>query len=101
VASVCIGAAAGLLLIPALLLCQHAAPHEDVGAATSFMVLMRNFGGAAGAAVTAVLLADSGVSLAFGALVVVALLAFVPALLLPSPRDERRLLAARDGSLRG
>lgn len=101
VASVCIGASAGLILIPALLLCQHAAPHEDVGAATSFMVLMRNFGGAAGAAVTAVLLADSGISLAFGALVVVALLALVPALLLPSPRDERRLLAARDGSLRG
>lgn len=101
VASVCIGAAAGLVLIPVLLLCQHAAPHEDVGAATSFMVLMRNFGGAAGAAVTAVLLADSGISLAFGALVAVALLALVPALLLPSPRDERQLLAARDGSLRG
>ena len=101
VASVCIGAAAGLVLIPVLLLCQHAAPHEDVGAATSFMVLMRNFGGAAGAAVTAVLLADSGISLAFGALVAVALLALVPALLLPSARDERQLLAARDGSLRG
>jgi MFS family permease len=101
VASVCIGAAAGLVLIPVLLLCQHAAPHEDVGAATSFMVLMRNFGGAAGAAVTAVLLADSGISLAFGALIAVALLALVPALLLPSPRDERQLLAARDGSLRG
>jgi MFS family permease len=101
VASVCIGAAAGLVLIPVLLLCQHAAPLEDVGAATSFMVLMRNFGGAAGAAVTAVLLADSGISLAFGALIAVALLALVPALLLPSPRDERQLLAARDGSLRG
>lgn len=101
VASVCIGAAAGLVLIPVLLLCQHAAPHEDVGAATSLMVLMRNFGGAAGAAVTAVLLSDSGVNVAFAALAVVALLAVVPAMLLPSPREERQLLGARDESLRG
>ena len=95
VSSVFIGAAAGLILIPALLLCQHAAPREDVGAATSFMVLMRNFGGAAGAAVTAVLLIDSGVPVAFGMLVTVALLALVPALLLPSPTREREHLAAR------
>lgn len=96
VSSLFIGAAAGLILIPALLLCQHAAPHDDVGAATSFMVLMRNFGGAAGAAITAVLLVDFGVRVAFGTLAVVALLALLPALLLPSPGRERQLLAARD-----
>lgn len=95
VSSVFVGAAAGLILIPALLLCQHAAPREDVGAATSFMVLMRNFGGAAGAAVTAVLLVDSGVRMAFGMLAIVALLALVPALLLPSPSRERVELASR------
>ena len=76
--------------------CQHAAPHEDVGAATSFMVLMRNFGGAAGAAVTAVLLADYGVRTAFGVLSVVAIAALLPSLLLPSPTRERAMLAARD-----
>ena len=99
--SVCIGAAAGLVLIPVLLLCQHAAPAEDVGAATSFMVLMRNFGGAAGAAVVAVFLTESGVGLAFGVLTVVALLALVPALLLPSPRAERKLLSVRDDAQHG
>ena len=96
VSSVFIGASAGLILIPALLLCQHAAPHEDVGAATSFMVLMRNFGGAAGAAVTAVLLADYGVRTAFGVLSVVAIAALLPSLLLPSPTRERSMLTARD-----
>ena len=96
VSSLCIGAAAGLILIPALLLCQHAAPREDVGAATSFMVLMRNFGGAAGAALTAVLLVDFGVRTAFGMLAIVALLAIIPALLLPAPGRERDVLAARD-----
>ncbi|MFM7212545.1 MAG: MFS transporter [Actinomycetota bacterium] len=96
VSSLFIGAAAGLILIPALLLCQHAAPHEDVGAATSFMVLMRNFGGAAGAAITAVLLVDFSVRTAFGALAIVALLALLPAFLLPSHGTERQLLAVRD-----
>ena len=98
VASVLVGIAAGLILIPTLLLCQHAAPSEDVGAATSFAVLMRNFGGAAGAAVTAVLLADGGVTAAFGALALVAAVALVPALLLPSAGSEKRLLAARDAA---
>lgn len=101
VSSVLIGTAAGLILIPALLLCQHAAPLEDVGAATSFMVLMRNFGGAAGAAVTAVLLTGSGVPLAFGVLAVVALAALLPALMLPSPSGERAMLASRDGLAHG
>ncbi|MFM8883250.1 MAG: MFS transporter [Solirubrobacterales bacterium] len=100
-ASVLVGTAAGLILIPALLLCQHAAPHEDVGAATSFMVLMRNFGGAAGAALTAVLLADEGIRVAFGTLAVIALLALLPALLLPSPSGERRLLKVRDSRAGG
>ena len=87
-ASVLVGASAGLILIPALLLCQHAAPAEDVGAATSFMVLMRNFGGAAGAALIAVLLVDAGVNVAFGTMAVVALLALIPALSLPSLAKE-------------
>jgi len=96
--SVLVGASAGLILIPALLLIQHAAPRDDVGAATSFMILMRNFGGAAGAAVVAVLLQDGGVTLAFGVLAVVAAAAILPALLLPSREGERRLIATANGS---
>jgi MFS family permease len=92
--SVLVGTSAGLVLIPVLLLSQHAAPRADVGAATSFMVLMRNFGGAAGAAVVAVLLEDGGTTLAFGVLAIVAAAAIVPALLLPSPSRERRILEA-------
>jgi MFS family permease len=98
VASALMGASAGLILIPALLLCQHAAPSNDVGAATSFMVLMRNFGGAAGAALTAVLLVDAGVGVAFGTLAVIAALALAPAFLLPSLSGERRMLAELDGA---
>jgi Flp pilus assembly protein TadB len=55
------------------------------------MILMRNFGGAAGAAVVAVLLVDGGVTLAFGVLAIVAAAALLPALLLPSREAERRL----------
>lgn len=95
-ASVLVGTSAGLILIPALLLSQHAAPHGDVGAATSFMVLMRNFGGAAGAAIVAVLLEGGGATLAFGVVAVVAATAILPALLLPSPDSERRTLAANE-----
>lgn len=84
-----IGAAAGLLLIPVLLLAQHVAPKEDVGAATSFMVLMRNFGGAAGAAVIGVLLVSDGVRPAFTVLFVVGLGALAFAMLLPSASDEK------------
>jgi len=94
--SLMVGASAGLILIPALLLSQHAAPRTDVGAATSFMLLMRNFGGAAGAAIVAVLLEDGGVTLAFGVLAAIAAAALLPALLLPSPFEERRMLAAVD-----
>ena len=95
-ASVLVGTSAGLILIPALLLSQHAAPHGDVGAATSFMVLMRNFGGAAGAAIVAVLLEGGGATLAFGVVAVVAAAAILPALLLPSPDSERGILAANE-----
>ncbi len=96
--SVLVGAAAGLILIPALLLIQHAAPHDDVGAATSFMILMRNFGGAAGAAVVAVLLEDGGVTMAFGVLAIIAAAAILPALLLPSRSAEKRVIAAVNGT---
>lgn len=83
-ASVLTGAAAGFILIPLLLLCQHSAPSADIGAATSFMVLMRNFGGAAGAAAVAVLLADFGTTVSFTVLAVIVASALIPALLLPA-----------------
>ena len=100
-ASVLVGTAAGLVLIPLLLLGQHAAARDDVGASTSFMVLTRNFGGAIGAAGMAVLLADLGVTMAFTVLAVVVAAAIVPALLLPSPRAEHAILARRDGVVGG
>ena len=100
-ASLVTGIAAGLALIPLLLLGQHVAPRDDVGAATSLMVLMRNFGGAAGAAVVGVLLADLGVAQTFELVAFVALAALLPALLLPSRGAERSLLAARDGQVHG
>lgn len=100
-ASLLMGAAAGLVLIPVLLLCQHAAPREDVGAATSLMVLMRNFGGAAGAAITAVVLFGDGISSAFTVLAIVALMALVPSLMLPGRAKERALLGTWDGATRG
>jgi predicted MFS family arabinose efflux permease len=100
-ASVLVGTAAGLVLIPLLLLGQHAAARDDVGASTSFMVLTRNFGGAIGAAGMAVLLADLGVNMAFTVLAVVVAAAIIPALLLPSPRAEHAMLARRDGVVGG
>lgn len=83
-ASTLVGAAAGFVLIPTLLATQHAVERSDVGAATSMMVLARNFGGAAGAALTAVLLAASGTRETFLVLAAVALLALLPAFRLPS-----------------
>lgn len=99
VASVLAGAAAGCVLIPLLLLCQRAAPGQDVGAATSLMALMRNFGGAAGAAVTAVVLADRGVAAAFGVLLAVSLAAVIPATALPAIRDGRQLERLRGDTM--
>lgn len=82
-ASVLIGAAAGFVLIPALLAIQHVMAKADVGAATSMLVLTRNFGGAAGATLTGVLLAGVGVRETFLILTVITIAALVPALALP------------------
>lgn len=82
-ASTLIGAAAGFVLIPTLLAVQHAVAKADVGAATSMMVLARNFGGAAGAALTAVLLADLGAQGTFMVLASLALIALAPTMRLP------------------
>jgi len=84
VASTLIGAAAGFVLIPTLLATQHAVARADVGAATSMMVLSRNFGGAVGAALTAVLIAGLTVQGAFAILAAVAAAALLPGLRLPS-----------------
>jgi len=100
-ASVLAGLSAGLILLPLLLLGQHAAPRDDVGAATSFFVLTRNFGGAAGASVVGVLLVTHEVQSTFAVVAFVGLAALLPALLLPSRGAERALLAARDGQVHG
>lgn len=88
IASMLVGAAAGLALIPAMLLAQHAAPAEDIGSATSTMVLLRNFGGALGVAVTAVVFAGFGLSTAMWMLAGVAIVALVPFLVMPRHRVD-------------
>ncbi len=95
-ASTLVGAAAGLALIPTLLLAQHAAPSDEVGAATSLLVLLRNFGGALGVAVVAVLLADVGRPTTFWMLAAVGIAMVVPALLLPGRAGEERIRQASD-----
>lgn len=91
IASTLVGASAGLALIPALLLAQHAAARAEIGAATSLFVLLRNFGGALGAAVTAVLLVDLGQHDTFLILAVVGAAVLLPTLLLPGRAAEAAL----------
>lgn len=96
IAATLIGAAAGLALLPALLLAQAASPKEDIGAATSMYVLMRNFGGAVGVAVTALALIHSSVSVTMWMLAAVALVGIVPALMLPGAKEERIIHSRKD-----
>ena len=98
IAATLVGAAAGLALLPALLLAQAASPKADIGAATSMVVLMRNFGGAVGVAVTALALAHSSVSFTMWMLAAVALLGIVPALMMPGAGAERIIHAGKDGA---
>ena len=97
-AAALMGLSAGFAITPSLLLIQHSAEIADVGSATSLGVLMRNFGGALGAAVMAVLLADVGTSSAFLIAAVVGLIALAPALLLPSRDAEHAIIARREAS---
>ncbi len=96
IAGVLVGAAAGLTLIPSLLLAQHAADGRDVGATTSLLVLLRNAGAALGVAITAVVLADRGSSAAFILLAVVAACGLIPALTMPGARREATIRRAAD-----
>jgi MFS family permease len=96
VASVLVGACAGLALIPALLLAQHSAPSEDIGAATSTLVLLRNFGGALGVAVTARVFADFGLTATMVMLTAVAAAALVPFAMMPGASKERSMRMVRD-----
>lgn len=82
-ASVLTGLATGAVLIPLLLLSQHSVERADVGAATSLIVVTRNFGGAAGAAVTAVLLASLTAGDAFLTVAAITAVALLPAFVLP------------------
>lgn len=83
IAALLAGAFAGLVLMPMLLLAQHSVDKADVGVTTSLLVLVRNFGGAAGAAVGAVLIADIGTRAAFTLIATVVALAILPSLALP------------------
>lgn len=99
------GIALAMTMIPMLLICQHVAPAQDVGSATSLPVLTRNFGGALGAAVIAVT-ADAlipnggtvaeGLAPAFWVIAAVGLLALIPAILLPRRAAEKKLIAERE-----
>lgn len=90
-ASTLAGLAAGAVLVPLMLSVQKQVAKADVGSATSFAVLARNFGGAAGAAVTAVLLARTGTSEAFTIVAVITLVALLPSLVLPGSHRNRVL----------
>ena len=90
------GLSSGLAITPTLLLAQRSVAVTDVGAATSLTVLLRNFGGAVGAAAVAVLIADGGVQTGFFVAGVIALLGLLPALMLPRPRQEQTLLESRE-----
>lgn len=100
-AAVVMGVSLAMTMIPMLLLCQHAAAHADMGAATSLPILMRNFGGALGAAVIAALAAGSATSRepasdlaqAFWAVVAVGVVALVVAVFMPRRAKEFELLA--------
>ena len=83
IASVLTGLATGLVLIPLLLLVQRSVSSGDVGSATSLIVVTRNFGGAAGAALTAVLLADLGANEAFMVVAAITAVALAPSLIVP------------------
>lgn len=96
IASVLVGACAGLALIPALLLAQHSAPIEDIGAATSTLVLLRNFGGALGVAVTASVFGDFGLTTTMWMLTAVAAASIVPFMLMPGKVQEVRIRMVRD-----
>ena len=92
------GLSAGFAITPSLLLLQHSAEVADVGSATSLGVLMRNFGGALGAAVMAVLLADVGTTTAFLLATLVGAVALAAAVLLPSRVSEHAIIAHREAS---
>lgn len=109
VGALAMGVAMAMTMIPMLLLCQHVAPRKDIGAATSLPVLLRNFGGALGAAVVATVAAGlaapgqtasgqavSGLAPAFWAVVAVGALAVVAALAMPRRAREAALIADRE-----
>ncbi|MEK9661061.1 MAG: MFS transporter, partial [Alphaproteobacteria bacterium] len=102
VASLLGGLAVGLILIPTLLLAQHVAPPDRLGAVTSLVVYARNFGGAAGiAAVAAVVerVGADGVAAqpahidGFIAVTIVGFAIMAAALLLPSRATEADIVA--------
>jgi len=83
IAGLLAGAFAGLVLVPMLLLAQRSVDKADVGVTTSLLVLVRNFGGATGVAIGAVLLSDVGTRETFTLVAVVVAVAVIPALALP------------------
>lgn len=90
-AAALVGTAAGLSLIPTLLMAQHRSRPEDMGATTSTMVLFRNFGGSLGVAAAGVLLAEDGRTATFLILAAVAAAMVLPTLTLPDGRTEARM----------
>lgn len=88
-ASLLIGATAGLTLIPALLLAQHSTQRENMGATTSMFVLCRNFGGALGVVVTAGVLEAQGRQVTFLMLAVCAAAMLIPISQIPGRTNYR------------
>ncbi|WP_188113130.1 MFS transporter [Mycobacterium simiae] len=94
-AATLVGVAASLGVLPALLLAQLSAHPSDLGATTSLLVLMRNFGGALGVSAILAVNEDWGLTPSIWVLVVVAAAGVLPASLIPNRKQEGRLQRMR------
>lgn len=94
-AATLVGVAASLGVLPALLLAQLSAHPSDLGATTSLLVLLRNFGGALGVSAILAVNEDWGLMPSIWVLVIVAAAGVLPASLIPNRRAEGRLRRMR------
>ncbi|MBI2701654.1 MFS transporter [Mycobacterium gordonae] len=93
-AAALVGAAASLGVLPALLLSQVSAGPPNLGATTSLLVLMRNFGGALGVSTTLAVNDDFGLTPSVGVLILVCAGGLLPVLWIPGPAAEAALRRA-------
>lgn len=86
-----IGAATALAVLPAYLLAQFSAAPDELGAATSFIVLLRNCGGTLGVSGALGVYRNFGLVPTIWLLTAVCALVVIPAAMLPGRRHEAQL----------